>query len=246
MIFMFGKYFLDYDQESLKCALKDEAGEEMESKTDTRTVIPKAETELGAEISEEIIIIRKTKFFDKIRSSTWYSKFKIFAEKFFTPPINATFLAIFISEVKPIQRFLFQSNHEVFTVLSSTISEIGHASIPVNLFVLGSDLSHGPDKGILEYRQIICTVINKQVLLPAFILSVMSFFRYKTTLFGEDQSAVMFIILLESCMPPAVGLSILSQVNGFGQKEVSSMLFYHYLSSLVTSTIWITIFLAWI
>jgi predicted permease len=245
MIFIFGKYFLDFDQESMNCALKDETAEnskELESKTETAL----HKIEPGSELTEEIVVIKQTRILDRMRSSKWYSKGKYFVEKFFTPPINATFLGIFISEVKPIQRFLFQSNHEVFAVLSSTISEIGHASIPVNLFVLGSDLSHGPDKGILEYRQIICTIINKQILLPASVLGLLSFFRYKTTLFSEDQTAVMFIILLESCMPPAVGLSILSQVNGFAQKETSSMLFFHYVTSLITSTIWITTFLAWL
>eukprot|EP00475_Leptophrys_vorax_P014015 TRINITY_DN20389_c0_g1_i1.p2 TRINITY_DN20389_c0_g1~~TRINITY_DN20389_c0_g1_i1.p2 ORF type:complete len:158 (-),score=41.05 TRINITY_DN20389_c0_g1_i1:72-545(-) len=155
-------------------------------------------------------------------------------------------VALFFSGIKPINKFIFQSQFQFITVFMNTLDNLAQATIPLMLFVLGSDLSEGPKKGQLSQRQIQCSIISKLVITPACAFLLIAFIRFKTELLDNDSKPLLFILLLVSSTPPAISFNLLSQINGFAQKETSAVLFWQYIISLGSTTIWISLFLTWL
>lgn len=174
---------------------------------------------------------------------------RIWAPRIINPPVIGIILGLIIGSIPPVRNFIFDSAPgSAMEVLVSSLDTIGVTSIPFTLFVLGSSLSKGPKQNSIPFPHILLVVLTKLVILPAIFFAFIILLR-STNFFSAESvgdSRMLFVMLLESCMPAAMSITILAQLQGFGQSEISSILFFHYVAATITVTLWISVFLSWI
>ena len=100
------------------------------------------------------------------------------------------------------------------------------------LLSLGANLSKGPGGGV-PIPEMISTIIMKLILMPIFGIISVSLADY----WGLVSNDVMYLVLLiMTATPSAVTLVLLTSILNRGEKQMSAILFYQYLFSIITLT----------
>jgi len=109
------------------------------------------------------------------------------------------------------------------------------------MIVLGANLADGPSSAKLSKSLLFCVSISKLVLLPLCGLAFTMFLTWLGVL--PDDPVLKFVLMIEGATPSAMSLVILCQTTGGGEKEMSSLQFWVYISSALTLTLFMTLFL---
>lgn len=154
-------------------------------------------------------------------------------------PMYGTLLGLICGLIPPIRSLIFEEG-AIFYPIFTTFDQIGSSGVLFLLILLGANLSNGPSPGV-EKSIILVVAVSRLVLLPlcAFFLI---FLLKSYGIHISSDPLVEFIVLLFSAMPPSMSITALAEMNGFGQIETNTIMFYQYVFCTVTNVIWIMVF----
>jgi len=159
--------------------------------------------------------------------------------EFFPVPLWACIFAVVIG-ISPARDFFFDSHRYAVPPLhffTTAISGIGATVTPLMNIVLGSKLLKGPTKGKVNLTLILLISWLKLVMLPVlFGIGLTYFIGYYVTSWIQDPT-MLFVLLLESANPPALLLLMMCTSNDFMVEEMTTLVFYSYMFSVVSLTV---------
>ncbi|GJP36804.1 hypothetical protein CLOM_g21278 [Closterium sp. NIES-68] len=158
----------------------------------------------------------------------------------FRPPVLAACLAMLIGMVPELD-FLFFHKDGALRFLSDALAVLGQAMIPCILLVLGANLVKGPGASALPMRTTLAVVVTRLVLVPlvgiALVLSA-----DRLGLLPPGDKMFRFVLLLQHAMPSSIQIGTACSLRGFGEQEVSAVLFFQHISAVFTMAVYLFVF----
>eukprot|EP01114_Cavostelium_apophysatum_P011392 TRINITY_DN25635_c0_g1_i1.p1 TRINITY_DN25635_c0_g1~~TRINITY_DN25635_c0_g1_i1.p1 ORF type:complete len:425 (-),score=44.17 TRINITY_DN25635_c0_g1_i1:701-1897(-) len=156
------------------------------------------------------------------------------------PTTFAALLAILVGLVPQIKK-LFWSTNAPLRSISEAVEQMGNASVPITLLVLGGNLAHGPKmKSGVNWAVIIVSLLCRFVVMPLFGFAFVIGLQ-KLGLLIADPLFPMFL-LLQSALPAAANLTIISQLQNNSATDIlPTLVFFHYITCLVPITVMLTL-----
>jgi len=154
-------------------------------------------------------------------------------------PVIAAGIAIVIGLISPMKALLYDDDAPLRASLTGALFTLGEAYVPCMLLVLGSNVARGPGEAI-EKKLVMVVVFCKMVILPTFGLFVVSSLHSAGLL---ADPVLRLVLCLESAGPPAISLSLMCNLHSYNEKKMGALLFYSYIISLATYTLWTAVFL---
>lgn len=153
------------------------------------------------------------------------------------PPVIAILSGLIIG-LLPGREILCKPEGFLFSIFGAA-ELVAAGTIPCALIVLGGKLSHGPVRGIVNKRTIFSVIMIKLIILPIIGIAYVSSLR-KFGLIPMD-SLLALVLILEAAVPPATNLVLMCALEHKNEKEMATLLFWLYISSIPTITIFIII-----
>jgi len=165
---------------------------------------------------------------------------------FFPIPLWVCFIAVGIG-LSPLKKYFFTVPGEPTPPLlffSSAVDYVGQTVAPLMNFVLGSKLVKGPPKNhSLNNFLLMLIAWLKLVVVPLlFGVGLVYFAGYHLSSWIHDPT-MLFVLLLESANPPALLLLLMCTANNFMVEEITALIFYSYMFSVITLTLFCFLFL---
>lgn len=149
--------------------------------------------------------------------------------------INPPFVAILVS----LALVFSGLNTSIPGVINHTATLAGDAAVPMSIFILGGGL------GMLRWARpanlggLCLAAVNKLVLVAVFFMPAVSVLGWVGT-----NEVFEKMLLLQCCMPPAVGLMIQAKNYDGDQQRISAGLLIAYVCSLLTIPLVISVWAA--
>eukprot|EP00897_Mesotaenium_endlicherianum_P009963 jgi/Mesen1/8996/ME000056S08403 len=160
------------------------------------------------------------------------------------PPVLAAFLAIIFGIVPSIDHILFHPEGALRFV-SDSLSILGQAMIPCILLVLGGSLVGGPGASELPNSTTLMLVLTRLVLMPAIGLGIVHAADHLGWL-PPGNKMFRFVLLVQHTMPSSIQIGTACSLRGFGEKEVSAVLFWEHLSALLSMTCYLFLYMIYL
>ncbi len=149
------------------------------------------------------------------------------AKDIFNPPMLATLFSL--------AAIFFNVQDFVPGVMMSSVEMFGACALPIAILVVGGNLASMSLK-VNEYRkEIAASVLTKIIVLPLVALAVVFIFKIK--------GLVGFLIVLESVVPSATTLVVISKYCHIEDKIISKSILYGHLLGLITVPLFLTIYI---
>ncbi|KAK7360349.1 hypothetical protein VNO77_02336 [Canavalia gladiata] len=158
-----------------------------------------------------------------------------------SPPVIATFFGFLFGGVKWLRNLII-GPHAPLRVIQDSIQLLGDGTIPCMTLLLGSNLTQGLQSSCIEPLSLICIIIARLFLLPAF-----GYFVVKSAAnfgFLPLDPLFQFVLVMQYAMPPAMNISTMAQLFDVGTEECSVILLWTYGVATLSLTLWPT-FLIW-
>jgi len=157
--------------------------------------------------------------------------------KIITPPVIATFAAIFLGLI-PWTKSLFVGNNAPLGMFQQAAVILGKATMPMALIILGGNLANSYGKAKIRFSTVLLVTVGKYLIAPVIAISIIFLLKK----IGCNLTPMMaFIILLEGFMPPAMNLIVISQFADSNKETMAALMFWMYLISIPIMTIWLTV-----
>jgi predicted permease len=166
-----------------------------------------------------------------------------FLKDAFPMPTQAAVAGALVGCIGPV-RNLFYGPSPLLASVTETIDFLGSALIPSATPLLGAILfasSRVPSH--LPRRLVIGVVLVKLIIFPALISAVIYAILACTSIYSPPDPMFLLILLLVNATPSAVNLTTIAVLYGNGAEELSQILFWEYVASLLTLPIFTWIFL---
>ena len=118
------------------------------------------------------------------------------------------------------------------------IRTLGQAAVPVNLLMLGSNLSKGADFGALPLRTGVVLALTKMLVQPAAVAGLV--FLASRVVPDPDINSKWLVAIIVSLTPTANNIMVQVEVGGQDKAAMSTLIFIQYLLSPVLLTITLT------
>ncbi|KAL3009869.1 hypothetical protein AAZX31_07G107300 [Glycine max] len=143
--------------------------------------------------------------------------------------------------VVPQFRKLLVADNALFHVVQDTITMLGDASVPAMVLLLGANLVKGL-KGLGQQLPLIVGIIMVKFLaLPAIGIGIVKGAAHFNLIHHDP--LYQFVLLLQYALPPAIVVSTITQMFGFGEGECSAIMLATYSCSAILLTLWCTMFM---
>ena len=153
-------------------------------------------------------------------------KFKI--KELFTPPVTATFIALFFVYTHMVRL--------IPSVILGPVKMIGQTSFVVSMIVLGCWLAKVKLQGITKRLLVVGeAAFIKLIIVPFVFLVIIMFFK--------AYSFFWFFMLLQAAMPSAASLPIVVSARGADSEFASQGVFATHILCIVTIPLWLGIYL---
>ncbi|CAK9032124.1 unnamed protein product [Durusdinium trenchii] len=163
---------------------------------------------------------------------------------FLSPPVAATILGIFVAFIRPIQnQFVdlkdpdMRGTHSL-TWLYKSIYVLGKSAVPVNLLMLGSNLSRGAEFSTLPMCTAVVLTITKMLIQPA-LVAFWVFCLARMEL-GPNVKGKWLVAIVVSLTPTANNIMVQVELGGQDKKAMTALIFTQYLMAPVLLTISLT------
>eukprot|EP00438_Fugacium_kawagutii_P013321 Skav206501 [mRNA] locus=scaffold1128:237491:238921:+ [translate_table: standard] len=174
----------------------------------------------------------------------WANVLKKIFFMFVSPPVAATILGIFVAFIRPLQNQFINLNdpglvkYHVLDWFYISIRKMGESAVPINLIMLGSNLSKGADFSALPISTAVILTLTKMWIQPAMIaLCVYVFARIPT---GPTFTGQWLVAIVVSLTPTANNIMVQVEVGGQDKAAMSTLIFIQYLLSPVLLTVSLT------
>ncbi|XP_014632844.1 uncharacterized protein [Glycine max] len=156
------------------------------------------------------------------------------------PSTMAAIMGLTIGVVPQFRKLLVADN-ALFHVVQDTITMLGDASVPAMVLLLGANLVKGL-KGLGQQLPLIVGIIMVKFLaLPAIGIGIVKGAAHFNLIHHDP--LYQFVLLLQYALPPAIVVSTITQMFGFGEGECSAIMLATYSCSAILLTLWCTMFM---
>lgn len=178
-------------------------------------------------------------------------------KQFVNPPLISAVIGISIAFFTPLYD-LFYGKDAILGVIMDTCKLLAKGVFPCALLLLGANLlsnrqtatakntadspdNNLPDPAAIPLRAYFHVILGKLLLMPLCGLAYVTL-TWEIGFIPHDPM-VALVILIESAVPPANNLIIMSQTHGHGETQMARLLFSAYCVSIITLTLWTMFFL---
>ena len=182
-------------------------------------------------------------------SSVWTTIKQIEWWKIFPLPTQAAIGGAIIGCIPVLKSLLFGTGSGTTPAplrsLSEALELLGQGLIPGAIPLLGAVLYRGPGLSQLPARVTVGVVLTRLLIQPALLTALALLLFWSGAYPAPALADPMFILtlLLANCTPTAINMQTLTVLYNHGAEEMSQILFYEYLASLLTLPFYIWIFL---
>ena len=151
-------------------------------------------------------------------------------------PSRASLLGLVVG-VTPLRHLLVTEGAPLRWVLDA-MDLIGAGAVPLVIFVLGATLSDGPAGagGAMPVRTIVGVLFAKLVVVPSLTLALlMCCVRVGLVPLGDG--LLPLTLLIVGASPTAMNINVIATLQGTGQREVASIMFYQYLLAIISVSV---------
>lgn len=144
-----------------------------------------------------------------------------------------------------MQTFLFKPNAPQQIIIGA-MSQIAFAAVPLSVILLAANLfdtaNSSSASGASSKVSVGIVLLVRLVLVPL-ASSVIVLLALSLNILNHEKRLLIFVLLLGSAMPPAMNLNTVAQMNGFSHHLLSSTMLASYGASIITTPLWIAVFL---
>jgi len=156
---------------------------------------------------------------------------------FIHPPVIGIIIGIIIG-LTPILKEAFCTSDGILFPLFAACRIIAAATVPLALIVLGGRFAEQATGGTtVNNKAVISIIAIKQLFLPLLALCYIAGLRYFNII--SQDPLIALVLLIEAAVPPATNLILISSLHGKGEKETAKALFWSYMISVLTLTLFI-------
>ena len=151
-------------------------------------------------------------------------------------PSRASLLGLIVG-VTPLRDILVTEDAPLRWVLDA-MELIGAGAVPLVIFVLGATLSKGPAGagGAMPVRTIVGVLFAKLVVVPSITLGLLMC-CVQAGLVPLGDGLLPITLLIVGASPTAMNINVIATLQGTGQKEVASIMFYQYLLAIISVSV---------
>ncbi|XP_068476886.1 protein PIN-LIKES 3-like isoform X3 [Phaseolus vulgaris] len=151
------------------------------------------------------------------------------------PPTMGSILGLIIGVVPPFQK-MFVGDDAPFRVVEDSASLLGDACIPAMTLLVGANLLNE-----LKVSLLVGIIVVRYMALPILgVVIVKGAIRFGII---HQDPLYHFILLLQYALPPAIGISTITQLFGAGETECSIVMLATNVCASFTLTLWSTFFM---
>ncbi|KAL9276220.1 hypothetical protein ACSQ67_026236 [Phaseolus vulgaris] len=151
-----------------------------------------------------------------------------------------TILGLIIGVVPPFQK-MFVGDDAPFRVVEDSASLLGDACIPAMTLLVGANLLNGFKRSELKVSLLVGIIVVRYMALPILgVVIVKGAIRFGII---HQDPLYHFILLLQYALPPAIGISTITQLFGAGETECSIVMLATNVCASFTLTLWSTFFM---
>ncbi|CAI5475327.1 unnamed protein product [Closterium sp. Yama58-4] len=158
----------------------------------------------------------------------------------FRPPVLAACLAMLLGMVPQLD-FLFFHRDGALRFLTDALAVLGQAMIPCILLVLGANLVKGPGASALPMRTTLAVVVTRLLVVPLMGIAIV-LCADRLGLLPPGDKMFRFVLLLQHAMPSSIQIGTACSLRGFGEQEVSAVLFFQHISAVFTMAVYLFVF----
>jgi len=185
-------------------------------------------------------------------SSSPTISFFTFLQALITPPAAAAFVGIILGGIGFLRNLLVGENAPL-RALARASKDLGAGAIPLLMLVLGQSLSQGPSttgrssNAVIRRSTIALVSASRLLIMPALGMILVMVLDIAGAL--PDDRVLKFVLLMEGGVPTALSLVSISQLVGQSESStrgISTLMFWQYGASIISSTVMCCVFLAWV
>lgn len=178
---------------------------------------------------------------DRIKSFFRGLSEKINLKAMFAPSTIGAIIGFAVGIIAPMRHLLIGTGAPLHVVGDSTYM-LGDAAIPALTLIIGANLLKGIKGSGIKLSIVLGIVAVRFIALPLLgILIVRG--AVDIGLVPSDDKLLVFVLLLQYSMPPAMNIGTITQLFGAGQSECSVIMLWTYSLASVAVTLWSTLFL---
>jgi predicted permease len=175
--------------------------------------------------------------------STLLTRAKEVVKLFFgLPPVLGLLAAVSVALIGPCYSLLVDSAQQDGALLKFVfhgLKVMAGIAVPLNLFVLGSNLSKGLDFSKLSRTSCIGIAISKLIVMPAVMCAVVFM---ASRVVPPQRPEVWLITLLEGCTPTANAVAAMVELSGKNSEAMSTAIAVQYYVAPLSVAVWLTVY----
>jgi len=160
------------------------------------------------------------------------------------PPVVGSALGLLFAFFTPVQALFVELPGSTAAAplgfLFAGLAAIGHASVPLNMLVLGSNLSKGCDFKALPIATNLGILFMKNLGQPAMMAGAIFIL---SRIFTGTAVTVWFVAMIVSCTPTANNIMVMVELSGQNKAGVTTCIFTQYIAAPFVLTFVVTVFL---
>ena len=162
-----------------------------------------------------------------------------------TPPVYGIVIGLTTGLSPSVVVGLLRGKEAPLAFLLQAVSMIGSAAIPLMMMLLGSHLHSGPAWESISGIAIALITLSKLLVIPVLALGIVAGLVYTGALTASPM--LLLVILMQSAMPTANNLLVMSELaGGRDSKAISTTMFIEYCTAPFFMTVSLTCFMSYI
>jgi len=167
--------------------------------------------------------------------------------KLVTPPNIAVLCGLVIGSIPAVRELLLPPSatgsarsQAPLKFLYDTLTMLGNAAVPLGLMNLGASLAKLKMGGPLSRKLVAVVTVTRLLVMPAIGLGIVYLLADVIQVPQLVESPMLqFVLVMETCVPTATFVLILSQLHGSDGRNVATLLLTQYIFLLVTASAFI-------
>jgi len=147
------------------------------------------------------------------------------------PPVQAAIAGVIVG-LMPSLRNSLVPNDSAFGWAYLALVKVGASAVPINMLILGSTLSRGPNWGAVSRKAALVIAFAKLIIMPALGFAVVSLLRRAATfahMMVPDAAWLVALVVLAT--PTANNLNVMCQLAGQNSQAMATTIFIQYVVS---------------
>lgn len=158
-----------------------------------------------------------------------------------TLPVASALLGLAVGCTAPIKGLLFGADPPL-GFLTQSLDTMAGAMIPSMMLVLGSVLHKGPGSAKLPVKTIVGVLAARQILIPM-LGTCLVLLAHKWHIFAAPDPLFLLVLLLGHTTPTAINMQTVVTIHQNQEAEMSCLLFWQYMCSVVTLPCWMLLYM---